>query len=77
MIDSSTHIGYTDKWKEETMTEAQKRAKTKYDAQNTKMYSLKLNTNTDADIINMLDASGNVQGTLKRLLNEELGRRTK
>lgn len=59
------------------MTEAQKRAKTKYDAQNTKMYSLKLNTNTDADIINMLDASGNVQGTLKRLLNEELGRRTK
>lgn len=59
------------------MTEARKRASKKYDAGNTKTYSLKLNINTDADIINMLDASGNVQGTIKRLLNEELDRRIK
>ena len=57
------------------MTEARKRASKKYDACNTKTYSLKLNINTDANIIRMLDASGNVQGIIKRLLNEELDRR--
>ena len=59
------------------MTEARKRASKKYDAGNTKTYSLKLNINTDANIISMSDTSGNVQGLVKRLLNEELDRRTK
>lgn len=59
------------------MTEARKRASKKYDAANTKTYSLKLNVNTDADIINMLSASENVQGYIKRLLKNELDRRTK
>jgi len=59
------------------MTEARKRASKKYDAGNTRTYSLKLNINTDANIISMLDASGNVQGLVKRLLNEELDRRLK
>lgn len=59
------------------MTEAQLRASKKYDAKNTRTFTLKLNTNTDADIINMLEASGNIQGYIKRLLNEDLTRRLK
>ena len=52
------------------MTEAQKKAAAKYDKNNTRIYSLKLNTNTDKEIIEVLDSTGNVQGFIKALIRE-------
>lgn len=52
------------------MTEAQKKATAKYDKNNTRIYSLKLNTNTDKEIIEVLDNTGNVQGFIKGLIRE-------
>lgn len=52
------------------MTEAQKKATAKYDKNNTRIYSLKLNTNTDKEIIEVLDSTGNVQGFIKDLIRE-------
>lgn len=56
------------------MTEAQRRASKKYDATNTRTFCLKLNYNTDADLISFLEASANIQGTIKRILEEHLRR---
>lgn len=47
----------------------------KYDEANTIQIKLKLNCNTDADIISYLDATGNKQGTIKRLIREEIKRK--
>lgn len=52
------------------MTEAQKKATAKYDKNNTKIYTMKLNTSTDKDIIDILDDTGNVQGFIKGLIRE-------
>ena len=52
------------------MTEAQKKATAKYDKNNTRIYSLKLNVNTDKEIIKVLDSTGNVQGFIKDLIRE-------
>ena len=52
-------------------TEAQKRAQKKYDEANKgkwRMVHLKLNKETDADIIEKLEASGNIQGYIKDLI---------
>ena len=46
----------------------------KYDQNNTTKVSLKLNINTDADIIDYLNSVENKQGTIKRLIREEIGR---
>ena len=43
-------------------------SKRKYDAENTKVITLKLNKKTDADIIDYLERSGNKQGTIKDAL---------
>lgn len=53
-------------------TDAQKRAKAKYDRENTKQVMLKLNLKTDADIISYLEGVGNVQGLIKQLLRREI-----
>ena len=50
------------------MTESQR----KYDAKNTRTFTLKLNKNTDADIIDYLEKTGNVQGCIKELLRRRL-----
>lgn len=50
------------------MTEAQKKASTKYDRNNTRVYSIKLNVNTDKELIEELDKAGNVQGFIKALI---------
>lgn len=50
------------------MTEAQKRASAKYDLTNTRMFTLKLNKQTDADLIELLESCINVQGFLKDLM---------
>lgn len=57
-------------------TEALNRAREKYDAQNTRKYGLKLNTVTDADLIEYLDGVPNKQGAIKAALREHIGKRT-
>lgn len=49
-------------------TEAQKKASAKYDAKNTIQVKLKLNRKTDADIIEILNNSGNKQRFIKNLI---------
>ena len=46
----------------------------KYDKENTVSVRLKLNTKTDADIIEYLEKTGNKQGTIKRLIREEISK---
>ncbi len=55
-------------------TEAQKKAKERYDAKATKKILLKLNLKTDADILAKLDAVGNKQGYIKELIRADLNR---
>lgn len=44
----------------------------KYDMNNTVRVQLKLNIKTDADILEYLDSVDNKQGTIKRLIREEI-----
>lgn len=53
-------------------TDAQKAATAKYDKDNTKRLSLKLNLNTDADILKKLDSEKNVQGYIKKLIRNDI-----
>ena len=57
------------------MTEAQKRASKKYDSENTKTFTFKLNYNTDADMIAFLEMLGNKQGYIKELISRDLRKR--
>lgn len=57
------------------MTEAQKRAQKKYDEANKdkwRMIHLKLNRETDADIIEKLEQSENIQGYIKELIRADI-----
>ena len=53
-------------------SEAQKRASAKYDKTNTVQVILKLNKNTDGDILDKLRAVPNRQGYIKSLIREDL-----
>lgn len=53
---------------------AQIRAQAKYDAEHTKRISLKLNLRTDVDIIKWSWGQRSVQGSIKRLIREEIAR---
>ena len=53
-------------------TEAQRRAKDRYDARTAKQVKMKLNMVTDADIIERLESSGNVQGYIKSLIRADI-----
>ena len=53
-------------------TEANKRASKKYDQRNTKMISVKLNKNTDADILKHLERIENKQRYIKGLIRKEI-----
>ena len=53
-------------------TEAQKKAIEKYDRVNTKQIKLKLNINTDADILKKLEDVCNVQGYIKSLIRNDI-----
>ena len=57
------------------MTPAQKRAKEKYDKANTVQVRIKLNLNTDKDILEALERSGNKQGYIKELIRNDLKRK--
>lgn len=47
----------------------------KYDKANTTQIKLKLNLKTDADILEYLDKVENKQGTLKRLIRQEIAKK--
>ena len=53
-------------------TEAQKRAREKYEAKATVQIKMKLNRNTDADILAKLDSVDNKQGYIKELIRADL-----
>lgn len=55
------------------VSDAQKRAVLKYDAEHTRQYHLKLNTGTDADIIEFLSGK-NIQGYIKQLIRDDMNR---
>lgn len=51
---------------------AQKEASKKYDSSNTKGIYLKLNINTDKDILEHLKEVNNVQGYIKALIRSDI-----
>ena len=53
------------------LTDAKRRSIQKYDSANTKQIHLKLNLNTDADLLNFLSHIDNVQGYIKALINRD------
>lgn len=53
-------------------TEAQKRAREKYEKTNTVQLKMKLNRNTDADILAKLESVGNKQGYIKELIRDDI-----
>lgn len=53
-------------------SEAQKRASARYDAGNTTSVRLKLNINTDMDIIEKLEKVGNKTGYIKHLIRSDI-----
>ena len=54
------------------LTDAKRRAIQKYDSVHTKQYHLKLNTGTDAEIIEHLSKLTNVQGYIKELIKKDI-----
>ena len=53
-------------------TKAQLKATAKYQKANTKSYVIRLNLNTDADIIAKLESVDNKQGYIKSLVRSDL-----
>lgn len=58
-------------------TEAQRRASKKYDAENTRQIMMKLNTTTDADILDWLDSQPNRQGAIKEAIRSMIKEKEK
>ena len=58
------------------VSDAQRRAVKKYDATHTKYYGLKLNTKTDADIIEVLSQQDNVQAYIKKTIRNAIAAET-
>ena len=51
-----------------------KHAQERYDKANTTQFKMKLNTKTDADILEWLDTQPNKQGKVKQLIRDEIER---
>lgn len=54
------------------LTDAKRKTNMDYDRKNTKLIGMKLNKNTDADILEFLEKQENIQGYLKRLIREDM-----
>ena len=54
------------------VSEAKAAAKKRYDAKTAKYISLKLNRNTDDEIIKWLESQQNIQGYLKELIRQDM-----
>ena len=63
---------YTVRGGETMVSQARIKANAKYDAKNTKQFRLKLNLNTDADIIKKLGDVENMQGYIKALIRKDI-----
>ena len=59
------------------VTEANRRAKKKFDALNCIHFSMKLNKRTDADIIALLDSAESKQGLIRKALREYIANHEK
>ena len=53
-------------------TEAHIKAQKKYDAENTRQISLKLNLRTDKDVLEKLDSMPSKQGYIKALIRADM-----
>lgn len=58
-------------WDWKKMNNQSKRS-IKYDKENTKRVYIKLNKNTDSDILSYLDSKPNKQGYIKELIRKEM-----
>ena len=56
-------------------SDAQKRAVLKYDSKHTRQYHLKLNLETDAEIIEHLSKQESIQGYIKGLIRDDMNRK--
>jgi hypothetical protein len=54
------------------LTDAKRKTNMDFDRKNTKLIGMKLNKNTDADILAHLEKQENIQGYLKRLIREDM-----
>ena len=68
------HINTTKRKDNMKTTEAQKRATAKYQEANTRLFSLRLNYNTDQDIIDRLNQVESKAGYIKELIREDIKR---
>lgn len=57
---------------ERKSTDAQLRATAKYQAKNTKIYPIRLNFNTDQDVIEKLSHVPSVAGYIKELIRKDI-----
>ena len=55
-------------------TKAQAAATKRYQEKNTKLMTIRLNLNTDQDVINRLEEVDSKQGYIKRLIREDIER---
>jgi hypothetical protein len=62
-------IFLADDWEKDKMTPHDL-----YDKRNTKYISLKLNRNTDADILHWLEMQDSKQGAIKRIIREKINK---
>lgn len=58
-------------WKKNKMNNQSKNS-IKYDRENTKRVYIKLNKNTDSDILSYLDSKPNKQGYIKELIRKDM-----
>lgn len=56
------------------VSDAQRKANAKYEREKTRSIKIKLTISTDADILAKLDAVGNKQGYIKKLIRDDLKR---
>lgn len=57
--------------------EARTQAQAKYDKQHTTGFYMKLNLRTDVDIIRWLESQHSKQGSIKKLIREEIARKAR
>ena len=59
-------------WGDIMTSEAAKASKAKYDARTARYFSLKLNRNTDRDLIEYLERQESIQAYIKKLIREDM-----
>lgn len=60
-----------------SVSKAQYKAQKKYDAANTKLFTMKLHLRNDLDIFNWLDKQSSKQGAVKELIRKQIKKENK